>query len=82
MLRNSKGKRIAPQVQRTRSEDLLASVFPQAAACFENIEGDIQIPDHPLVREVMTDVLQEAMDLEGLLRVLRGSGWKHPVSRR
>jgi ATP-dependent Lhr-like helicase len=72
LLRNSKGKRIAPQVQRTRSEDLLASVFPQAAACFENIEGDIQIPDHPLVREVMKDVLQEAMDLEGLLSVLRG----------
>jgi len=72
LLRTSKGKRIAPQVQRTRSEDLLASVFPQAAACFENIEGDIQIPDHPLVREVMSDVLQEAMDLEGLLGVLRG----------
>jgi ATP-dependent helicase Lhr and Lhr-like helicase len=72
LLRNSKGKRILPQVQRTRSEDLLASVFPQAAACFENIEGDIQIPDHPLVREVMQDVLQEAMDLEGLLGVLRG----------
>ena len=72
LLRNSKGKRIAPQVQRTRSEDLLASVFPQAAACFENIEGDIQIPDHALVREVMSDVLQEAMDLEGLLTVMRG----------
>jgi ATP-dependent Lhr-like helicase len=72
LLRNSKGKRIAPQVQRTRSEALLASVFPQAAACFENIEGDIQIPDHPLVREVMQDVLQEAMDLDGLLGVLRG----------
>jgi ATP-dependent Lhr-like helicase len=72
LLRSSKGKRIAPQVQRTRSEDLLASVFPQAAACFENIEGDIQIPDHPLVREVMQDVLHEAMDLEGLLRVIRG----------
>jgi ATP-dependent helicase Lhr and Lhr-like helicase len=72
LLRNSKGKRIAPQIQRTRSEDLLASVFPQAAACFENIEGDIQIPDHPLIREVMSDVLQEAMDLEGLLRVLAG----------
>ena len=72
LLRNSKGKRIPPQVQRTRSEDLLASVFPQAAACFENIEGDIQIPDHPLIDEVMKDVLQEAMDLEGLIVVLRG----------
>jgi ATP-dependent helicase Lhr and Lhr-like helicase len=72
LLRFSKGKRIAPQIQRTRSDDLMASVFPQAAACFENIEGNIQIPDHPLVREVMQDVLQEAMDLEGLLGVLRG----------
>jgi ATP-dependent Lhr-like helicase len=72
LLRNSKGKRIAPQVQRTRSEDLLASVFPQAAACFENVQGDIQIPVHPLVREVMSDVLQEAMDLEGLLAIIRG----------
>ncbi len=72
LLRTSKGKRIAPQVQRTRSDDLMASVFPQAAACFETIVGDIQIPDHPLVREVMQDVLQEAMDLDGLLGVLRG----------
>src|ERR1700678_2350954 len=72
LLRMSKGKRIAPQIQRTRSEDLLASVFPQAAACFETIVGDIQIPDHPLVNEVMQDVLQEAMDLEGLIELLRG----------
>ncbi len=72
LLRMSKGKRIAPQIQRTRSEDLMASVFPQAAACFETIVGDIQIPNHPLVREVMQDVLQEAMDLEGLIEVLRG----------
>ncbi len=72
LLRFSKGKRIAPQIQRTRSEDLMANVFPQAAACFETIVGDIQIPDHPLVSEVMQDVLQEAMDLEGLIELLRG----------
>lgn len=72
LLRMSKGKRIAPQIQRTRSEDLMASVFPQAAACFETIVGDIQIPNHPLVDEVMKDVLQEAMDLEGLIELLRG----------
>src|SRR5580698_3151920 len=70
LLRFQKGKKVAPQVQRIRSDDLLASVFPQAAACFENIEGDIQIPDHPLVKEVMRDVLQEAMDLEGLKNVI------------
>ncbi len=72
LLRMSKGKRVAPQIQRTRSEDLMASVFPQAAACFETIVGDIQIPDHPLVNEVMQDTLQEAMDLEGLIELLRG----------
>jgi len=70
LLRFQKGKKVPPQIQRMRSDDLLASVFPQAAACFENIEGDIQIPDHPLVQEVMRDVLQEAMDLEGLKAVL------------
>ncbi len=83
LLRISKGKRIAPQIQRTRSEDLMASVFPQAAACFETIVGDIQIPDHPLVNEVMQDVLQEAMDLEGLIELLRGiKDGSHPLPRR
>ena len=72
LLRMQKGKRVAPQIQRTRSDDLMANVFPQAAACFETIVGDIQIPDHPLVREVMKDVLGEAMDLEGLIEILRG----------
>jgi ATP-dependent Lhr-like helicase len=72
LLRMQKGKRVAPQIQRTRSDDLMANVFPQAAACFETIVGDIQIPDHPLVREVMKDVLTEAMDIEGLNEILRG----------
>jgi ATP-dependent helicase Lhr and Lhr-like helicase len=70
LLRFQKGKKVPPQIQRTRGEDLLASVFPQAAACFENIEGDIEIPNHPLVREVMKDVLGEAMDLAGLIDVI------------
>jgi ATP-dependent Lhr-like helicase len=72
LLRTSKGKRVAPQIQRMRSEDLLASVFPHASACPETLAGDIEIPDHPLVREVMKDTLTEAMDLDGLLDVLRG----------
>ena len=68
------GKRLALQIQRMMSDDLLAAVFPDAAACQENIEGDIRIPDHPLVREVMKDVLTEAMDLDGLRRVLAAIG--------
>jgi ATP-dependent Lhr-like helicase len=70
LLRFQKGKKVPPQIMRTRGDDLLANVFPQVAACQENIEGDIEIPDHPLVREVMKDVLQEAMDLDGLTRIL------------
>ena len=58
-------------MQRTRSADLLASVFPDAAACQENVDGPIQIPDHPLIREVMKDTFIEALDLEGLKHLLR-----------
>jgi len=72
LLRFQNGKKVPPQIQRIRSDDLLASVFPDVAACQENIEGDIKIPDHPLVHEVMKDVLTEAMDLQGLQRVLNG----------
>jgi len=71
LLRFQGGKKVPPQIQRMRSDDLLASVFPDVAACQENIEGDIQIPDHPLVNEVMKDVLTEAMDIDGLREVLR-----------
>jgi ATP-dependent Lhr-like helicase len=72
LLRFQNGKKVPAQIQRMRSDDLLASVFPDAAACFENIEGERKIPDHPLVGEVMKDVLTEAMDLEGLKDLLRG----------
>jgi ATP-dependent helicase Lhr and Lhr-like helicase len=72
LLRFMGGKKVPPQIQRMRSDDLMASVFPDVAACQENIVGDIQIPDHPLVREVMKDVLTEAMDLDGLKTVLSG----------
>ncbi len=71
LLRYWNGKKIPLQVQRTRSADLLASVFPDAAACQENADGPIQVPDHPLIREVMKDIFHEALDLEGLKSVLR-----------
>ncbi|HEX3663776.1 MAG TPA: hypothetical protein VHU23_00880, partial [Rhizomicrobium sp.] len=72
LLRFQGGKKVPPQIQRIRSDDLLASVFPDVAACQENIEGDIQIPNHPLVNEVMKDVLTEAMDIDGVKDLLRG----------
>ncbi len=72
LLRFQNGKKVPAPIQRMRSDDLLASVFPDAAACFENIQGERKIPDHPLVGEVMKDVLTEAMDLDGLRFVLSG----------
>jgi ATP-dependent Lhr-like helicase len=70
LLRFQGGKKVAPQIQRMRADDLLAAVFPQASACPENIVGEIKIPKHPLIDEVMKDVLTEALDIEGLERVL------------
>jgi ATP-dependent Lhr-like helicase len=72
LLRFQNGKKVPAQIQRMRSDDLLASVFPDAAACFENVQGARQIPDHPLVGEVMKDVLTEALDIDGLTLVLSG----------
>jgi ATP-dependent helicase Lhr and Lhr-like helicase len=72
LLRFQSGKKIPPQIQRMRSDDLLAAVFPHALACPENLSGDIEIPNHPLVRETMKDALTEAMDIDGLKNVLEG----------
>ena len=65
------GKRTPPQFQRTDAEDLLATVFPDQLACAENLPGgDIEIPDHPLVRQTLFDCLEMVMDIAGLERVL------------
>ena len=66
------GRKVAPQLQRMKSEDLLASVFPDQVACAENLGGPREVPDHPLVAQTMHDCLHEAMDSEGWLAVLRG----------
>jgi ATP-dependent helicase Lhr and Lhr-like helicase len=60
------GKKVAPQLARMQAEDLIAAVFPDQIACAENIVGEREIPDHPLVRQAVADCLNEAMDIEGL----------------
>jgi ATP-dependent Lhr-like helicase len=69
--RTRAGRRLAPQLQRILADDLMAAVFPDAAACLENIPGDRELPDHPLVTQTVRDCLQEAMDFEGLRAVLQ-----------
>lgn len=66
VLRFRGGKKNPPPIQRMESDDLMAAVFPQAAACQENVAGPIEIPDHVLVRQTLHDCLHEAMDVEGL----------------
>lgn len=73
VLRFAGGRKVPPPLQRMRSNDLLAAVFPAQVACQDNaMPGDIEIPDHPLVFETMRDCLTEAMDLQGLQSVLAG----------
>ena len=66
------GKKVPPPLQRMKSEDLLAAVFPDQVACIENIVGEREVPDHPLVNQTMHDCLREAMDVDGLLHILHG----------
>jgi ATP-dependent Lhr-like helicase len=70
VVRNRAGRRVPPPLQRMQSEDLMAAVFPDAAACLENIGGDREIPDHPLVRQTIDDCLEDAMDLPALEHLL------------
>ncbi len=64
------GRKLAPQLARMEAEDLVAAVFPDQLACAENVAGDREIPDHPLTNQTIADCLHEAMDVEGLERLL------------
>lgn len=65
------GRKVAPQLMRMKSDDMLAAVFPDGAACLENIVGERELPSHPLVDQTLDDCLHEAMDSEGWLALLR-----------
>ncbi|HEV3259821.1 MAG TPA: crosslink repair DNA glycosylase YcaQ family protein, partial [Gemmataceae bacterium] len=69
--RSQKGKKVPPFLQRMRGDDLLSAVFPAQTACQENVVGDLELPDQPLIRQTVDDCLFEAADLEGWLAVLR-----------
>jgi ATP-dependent Lhr-like helicase len=71
VLRNRNGKRVPAQWQRSAAQDLVAVVFPDQLACAENLAGDREVPDHPLVHQTLYDCLHEAMDIDGLERLLR-----------
>jgi len=65
------GKKVAAPLARMAAEDLLTSIFPDQVACAENLPGELEIPDHPLIRQTIRDCLEEAMDAEGFEQLLR-----------
>ena len=77
------GKKVPPQIARMNAEDLLASVFPDQVACAENLPGEIEVPDHPLVRQTIRDCLEDAMNVDAFENLLRGleSGAVRVVAR-
>jgi ATP-dependent Lhr-like helicase len=64
------GKKVPPQFLRMQAEDLIAAVFPDQIACAENLVGEREVPDHPLTNQAIADCLTEAMDIQGLERLL------------
>src|SRR2546428_13755982 len=70
VLRRRGGQKIPAQLQRMDAEDLLTAVFPDQVACAENLSGEREIPEHPLVAQTVHDGLEEAMDVEALEALL------------
>jgi ATP-dependent helicase Lhr and Lhr-like helicase len=81
--RNHAGIKVPAPFQRNDAEDLIAVIFPDQLACFENIVGDREVPDHPLVSQTLWDCLHELMDIDGLKQVLSGieNGSIHIITR-
>ncbi len=69
--RNRSGKRVPPQWQRSDAEDLLTHAFPDAVACQDNMPGEREVPDHPLVQQTLNDCLHDVMDVDGMVALLR-----------
>ena len=68
--RHNGGRKVPVALQRMRAEDLLAAVFPEQVMCQDNRGGPVELPDHPLVKETIGDCLHEAMDVDGLGKIL------------
>ena len=72
VIRAARGARIPAWIQRLRSQEALAALFPQQQACFENRPPVIAIPDHFIVAETMRECLTESADADRMQGVLAG----------
>ncbi len=71
--RAKNGRRVPAPLLRMRADDALVQAFPQVLACGETLPpGDLPIPwEHPIVRQTIEDCLEEAMDADGMVELLR-----------
>ncbi|MHB8381766.1 MAG: DEAD/DEAH box helicase [Candidatus Binataceae bacterium] len=72
VMRAARGSRIPAWIQRLRSQEALAALFPQQQACFENRPPAIEIPGHFIIAETMRECLTESADADRMERVLAG----------
>jgi ATP-dependent Lhr-like helicase len=74
LARAKEGRRVPAPLLRMRADDALVQAFPQVLACGETLPpGDLPIPwEHPIVRQTIDDCLEEAMDADGMVELLRG----------
>jgi ATP-dependent Lhr-like helicase len=83
VLRFRAGRKNPPPIQRMEADDLMAAMFPQAAACQDNRVGPVEIPDNVVVRQTIDDTLHEGLDVDGLRalleRIERGAVRVHTV---
>lgn len=70
--RYQSSKKLPPQLQRSAAEDLVAFIFPDQLACLENLQGEREIPDHPLIGQTLRDCLTQVTDSAGLEHLLQG----------
>jgi ATP-dependent Lhr-like helicase len=72
IMRSNKGDRIPAYLQRLRSQELLAAIFPGQQACFENRPPEVELPDHFILTETIRECLEESTDATRMESVLRG----------
>src|SRR5204863_7600496 len=64
-------RNIALPGRRRQADNVVAAVFHDHGASVEAIAGNLEIPNHPLVKQTIDDCLTDAMDIDGMEEVLR-----------
>ncbi len=72
VMRFSRGSKVPAWIQRLRSQELLAALFPGQQACFENRPPAIELPDHFVIEETIRECLEESTDVTRLVKLLEG----------